>query len=111
MRSSSMRFTSHSLSAGATGITRSAYPAVLTSAITFRSREFAPGTQQRLAARSKLRHFTSAGKPSCDGSTAKFRIVDLIPQHDVSADEQFSGSSYFGLWPAATLCQSFVETL
>jgi hypothetical protein len=54
---------------------------------------------------------TSAGKPSCDGSTSEFRIVDLITQHDVSADEKLSGSSHFGLGTAATLCQSFVETL
>src|SRR5687768_7741933 len=58
-----------------------------------------------------LRPLTSSGKPSCDGSTSEFRIVDLIAQHDVSADEQFSGGSYFGLRTAAALCHSFVETL
>ena len=27
------------------------------------------------------------GTPSCDGSTLEFRIIDLIAQHDESADE------------------------
>jgi hypothetical protein len=54
---------------------------------------------------------TSSGKSSCDGSTSEFRIVDLITHHDVSADEQFSGSGYFGLRSTASLCHSFVETL
>jgi hypothetical protein len=51
------------------------------------------------------------GKPSCDGSTAEFRVVDLISHHDVSADEKFSGSCHFGLWPAAALRQTLIETL
>src|SRR5712691_5241731 len=58
-----------------------------------------------------VRPLTSPGKPSCDGSTSEFRIVDLIPHHDVSADEQFPGSSHLGLRSTAALCQSFVETL
>ena len=58
-----------------------------------------------------IRPLTRAGKPSGDGSTAEFRVVDLITQHDVSADEQFPGGSYLGLWPAAPLRQPFVETL
>jgi len=54
---------------------------------------------------------TLPGKPSGDGSTSEFRIVDLIPQHDVGADEKFPGSSYFGLRSTAALCQTLVETL
>src|SRR5437016_7226451 len=57
------------------------------------------------------RPLTSTGKPSCDGSTAEFRIVDLITQHDVGADEKFSGSGHLGLWPASAVCQTLVETL
>src|SRR5215813_9083621 len=53
---------------------------------------------------------TSSGKTSCDGSTSEFRIVDLITHHDVSADEQLSGSGYFGFGPTAPFCHSFVET-
>jgi hypothetical protein len=54
---------------------------------------------------------TSAGKPSCDGSTSEFRIIDLITQHDVGADEQLSGSRHFGLWSTAAVCQTLIETL
>jgi hypothetical protein len=54
---------------------------------------------------------TQAGKPSGDGSTSEFRIVDLITHHDVSADEQFSGRCYFRFGAAAARCQSLIETL
>jgi len=54
---------------------------------------------------------TTAGKPSCDGSMAEFRIIDLITHHDVGADEKFSGSRHLGLWSTAAICQSLIETL
>ena len=45
---------------------------------------------ERLAAQSGARAFKprlSAGRPSCDGTPLEFRIIDLITQDDVSADE------------------------
>lgn len=33
--------------------------------------------------RGYLRPLPQTGKPSCDGSTAEFRVVDLISHHDV----------------------------
>src|SRR5712664_3981223 len=88
MRSSSMRFTSHSpllMRAGEAGCPIST-----------------SGT---------FRPVTSAGKPSCDGSTSEFRIIDLITQHDVTADEKFSGGCRLGLRSTATLHQALIETL
>src|SRR4030095_2544322 len=58
-----------------------------------------------------IRPLCVTGKPSCDGSTAEFRIVDLITQHDVGANEQFSGSCDLGFSTATPLCQSLIETL
>jgi hypothetical protein len=58
-----------------------------------------------------FRPLTPSGKPSCDGSTAEFRIIDLITHHDVGADEKFAGSSDFGFRTAAALCHVLVETL
>jgi len=58
-----------------------------------------------------IRPLTSAGKPSGDGSVAEFRIVDLITQHDVGADEKFSGRRHLGLGSTTTVCQTLIETL
>src|SRR5437867_11652729 len=85
------------------------YPGVLTSAITS-----GPGSQERLAAQSSYRHFrprTLAGKPSCDGTPSELCVIDLITQHDVTADEQFPGGRGLGFWPPATLGQALIETL
>src|SRR5436309_6368404 len=112
MRSSSMRFSPHSAEArrglGKRGARspQSSLPRLLGSVVLGLSRGWLPN--QYLG---HLRPLTSTGQPSCDGSMAEFRIIDLITQHDVSADEKFSGSRYFGLRSTATLCQSLVETL
>src|SRR5260370_40680582 len=88
MRSSSMRFTSHA-------------PDLM----------FRRGWLPNQYLGHVRRPLTSTGKPSCDGSMAEFRIIDLITQHDVGADEKFSGSSHLGLRSTATLCQPLLATL
>ena len=94
--------------------TRSAYPAVSSLPRLLSSRRrllaFSRGWLPNQS-RGYLRPLPQTGKPSCDGSTAEFRIVDLISHHDVSADEKFSGGCHFGFWPAAALRQTLIETL
>ena len=101
-----MRFASHSTEQEVTVETRSACPGDLTSAINFPRggdswRSVEAGCPIKAAG--ICRPLPQTGKPSCDGSTAEFRVVDLISHHDVSADEKFSGGCYFGLCPAAAL--------
>src|SRR6267142_6380808 len=98
MRSSSMRFAPHSAdprerTARLRGarIPQSSLPRLLilgSEFVSVVSRGWLPN--QYLG---HVRPLTSPGKPSCDGSTSEFRIIDLITQHDVSTDEKFSGSS------------------
>src|SRR6266550_6788691 len=114
MRSSSMRFAPHSADPrertaglGAARSPQSSLPRLLilgSEFVSVVSRGWLPN--QYLG---HVRPLTSPGKPSGDGSTSEFRIVDLIPNHDESADEQFPGSSYFSLRTTAAVCQTFVE--
>src|SRR3981081_291477 len=116
MRLSSMRFAPHSddpekelLRLREARIPQSSLPRLLTLGSEFVSvvsRGWLPN--QYLG---HVRPLTFPGKPSCDGSTSEFRIVERITQHEESADEKFPGSSCFGLRSTATLCQSFIETL
>src|SRR2546428_7125220 len=57
------------------------------------------------------RPLTSTGKPSCDGSMAEFRIIDLITQHDVGGDEKFFGGGDFGLRSTEPGIQYLLETI
>src|SRR2546422_10188138 len=116
MRSSSMRFAPHSADprARTVGLRAARSPQSSLPRLLTLGSEFVSVVSRGWLHNQYLRHvrpLTSPGKPSADGSTSEFRIVDLIPQHDESADEKFPGSSYFGLRSAATLCQTFVETL
>src|SRR5690242_16566838 len=51
---------------------------------------FLSARTERLVAQSGSRALMPMGwwgRPSCDGTPLEFRIIDLITQHDVSADE------------------------
>src|SRR5689334_594801 len=57
-----------------------------------------PAAQSRYRA---LRPMGWWGRPSCDGTPLEFRIIDLITQHDVGADEQLPTHCHFGFWTPA----------
>jgi len=41
----------------------------------------------------------------------KLRVINLVAQHDVTADEQFPGRGHFGFGPTAARFQALIETL
>src|SRR5689334_23816185 len=111
MRSSSMRFAPHSTEPGsdcgnAERVSRSPH-----------FRDYFPrgrGSWRAVEAGCPIKAAGIGGpclKRASRAATAEFRVVDLISHHDVSADEKFSGGGHFGLWPAAALRQTLIETL
>src|ERR1700730_8471958 len=104
MRSSSMRFAPHSAASRREErrLRGARIPYVLTSAITDRfsssllaqGRGWLPNQADRHGWPSTL-----SGKPSCDSSLLKLRVINLVAQHDVTAHEQFPGHGHLGFGP------------
>src|SRR5712691_11800379 len=54
---------------------------------------------------------TLPGQPSCDGTPSELCVIDLITQHDVTANEKFPGGGGFGFGPPPPRGQALIETL